>query len=319
MALTLNFRVITPVHNTREKILGLLAHLTERLRIAPEALVIVDDGSTDGTGASIRERYPAATLLQGDGSLLWTGAIYLGMEKALATGADYIFWLNHDCRPEPGALEKLTGALRDNPRAGCIGAYCHIAGFPQYPVNPGFKNFAPLEIKAGSAELVRADGLNGNFVGFRADAVRRVGLPDARRHPHYGDGPYTIRFSRAGFDVLVHTGARAELDYEVERRLPPFWRVALSSQSLAWWMRYYFTSFRSQYHWRYRWNDAVAYRGPYAVATYPKVQMQTLAGIVAGSALRRLHSRARILQRAQERFRSRWPVQKLAAEVCGRA
>ena len=62
---------VMPVHNNVERTLDCLECLTrqtyKRLRI-----LIIDDGSTDGTAAEVRARYPDVEVLSGNGSLWWT-------------------------------------------------------------------------------------------------------------------------------------------------------------------------------------------------------------------------------------------------------
>ena len=307
-------RVIVPCYNTKKTLSKLLGHLALLPDIALSEILVVDDGSTDGTAELLAGEFPDVQVLFGDGSLLWTGAIRKGMERALEEGSSFVFWLNHDCRPESGAFSKILGLLQD-PHVGCVSGWCRMAGYPDYPVNPGFKNFRPLLMDPSEGEIVSADGTNGNFVGFRTDAIRKVGLPDAQRHPHYGDGPYTLKFSRGGFRVLVCKAARADLDYELERRLPPFWRVAVSLHPVSWWLRYYFQSFKSQYHLSYRWNDALYLRGLWAVITYPKVELEALAGILLGAIARMWWGSKTMSARCIRVFGAKWPREKLATEL----
>jgi glycosyltransferase involved in cell wall biosynthesis len=306
--------VIVPCHNSRGTLDRLLSHLRDTHALPLPAVIVVDDGSSDGTSEMLRQRYAEVPVLAGDGGLLWTGAIRLGMEAAMINGATRIFWLNHDCRPDAGAFERIVKTL-DDPHVGCVSGWCRIVGHPDHPVNPGFRKLRPLDIKAPAPQLVGADGVNGNFVGFRADVIRKIGLPDARRHPHYGDGPFTIRVSRAGFRVLVRTDARADLDFELLRRMPPFWRVALGNESAAWWLRYFFLSFKSQYHLRNRWNDSVVFRGRRALLSYPKVELTALLQILAGALVRHVRRRPALVRAAVARFSKQWPAEKLRREL----
>ena len=190
-----------------------------------------------------------------------------------------------------------------------------MKGYPDYPVNPGFASFRPLTI-TDSSELVRADGVNGNFVGFRSDAVRSVGLPDADRFPHYGDGVYTIRFSRAGYKVLVCTKARADLEFELERRLSPFWRVAVNRGGLLKWINYYFFSPRSLYHVVNRYRQTKFLHGEWRAPAKTlllnlSLSCQILVGVVVRSIFKVSHTREKCIQSLQHK----WPTAKLRSEL----
>jgi len=308
------WRIVVPVHNALKDVAILLKHLESLNPELLAALILVDDGSTDGTAAFVAGQYPQVHLVHGDGNLWWGGGMKLGMETALDQGAEIIFWLNHDCFPVPGAFEKLAEVLKD-PSVGCVSGWCRIKGYPDYPVNPGFASFRPLHI-TGSSELVRADGVNGNFVGFRADAVRHVGLPDAERFPHYGDGVYTIRFTRAGYLAVVCTTARADLEYELERRLSPFWRSAIQRGGPVQWLSYYYCSPRSLYNIANRYKQTQWLRGPWHAPLFGSLQIVSIGIQVAcGLACRSVLGVGLTRQMCTKAHMKCWPLKKLHDEI----
>lgn len=308
------WRIVVPVHNALKDVAILLKHLESLNPELLAALILVDDGSTDGTAAFVAGQYPQVHLVHGDGNLWWGGGMKLGMETALDHGAELIFWLNHDCFPVRGAFEKLATILED-PSIGCVSGWCRIKGYPDYSVNPGFRFFRPLCI-SGDSDLVEADGVNGNFVGFRADAIRKVGLPDTEAFPHYGDGVYTVRFSRAEYRVLVCTSARADLEFELERRLSPFWRVAVNRGGLLKWVNYYFFSPRSLYHVVNRYRQTKFLRGAFKSPLYALVLNTSLAAqIFAGVAVRKVLGLEIGRSTCVQAHEKQWPYAKLHEEL----
>jgi GT2 family glycosyltransferase len=308
------WRIVVPVHNALQDVTKLIEHLEWLDPDLPGALILVDDGSTDGTSQVVGERYPTVCVVRGDGNLWWGGGMRLGMQTALTQDADIIFWLNHDCFPLPRAFEKLASVLQD-PKVGCASGWCRIKGYPDYPVNPGFRSFRAL-CMSGNSDLVEADGVNGNFVGFRTDAVRKIGLPDAEAFPHYGDGVYTVRFSRAGYRVLVCTSARADLEFELERRLSPFWRVAVNRGGLRKWLSYYFLSPRSLYHVVNRYRQIKLLRGVWKSPFYAAVLNTSLAAqIFAGVAVRKALALEAVRAKCVHVHEKLWPSAKLREEL----
>jgi GT2 family glycosyltransferase len=71
--------IVIPVHNrrdfTRECLLSLRKQTYKNFKV-----IIVDDGSMDGTGDMIEKDFPEVIPLKGDGELWWTGATNMGVE-----------------------------------------------------------------------------------------------------------------------------------------------------------------------------------------------------------------------------------------------
>jgi len=308
------WRIVVPVHNALKHVELLLNHLKALNTQFPASVILVDDGSTDGTSDFVALHYPEVRVVRGDGNLWWGGGIRLGMETALRESAEIIFWLNHDCFPLGGAFEKLALVLQDS-NVGCVSAWCRMRGYPDYPVNPGFVGRRQLTMPEG-ASLVPVDGVNGNFVGFRCDAVRRVGLPDPQTFPHYGDGVYTLRFSRARYKVLVCREAKADLDYELERRLSPFWRVAVNKGGLVQWFRYFFLSPRSLFHIRNRYQQTRFLRGAWqALPRTLLINSRVTCEIICGFLLRKLLGTTAARKKCVQAMQKSWPAKKLETEL----
>ena len=192
--------IIIPVHNRREVTLRCLAGLEETGVLTWSQVIVVDDGSTDGTGDAIRTRFPSVRLLPGDGNLWWGGAIRLGMDAAVQSGADVLAWLNDDCQPDPGTLRLLvdhatrTGGLAAGwavtPSGGQYGAF-----------RKTWRGLRPVEIPAPGGVLA-CDAAAGNCVVIPRAVVAAIGLPDAARLPHaLLDVDYTLTATRRGFPL----------------------------------------------------------------------------------------------------------------------
>ena len=71
-------------------------------------VVLVDNGSSDHSGAVLARRFPDVCLLQMERNLGYTGGNNVGIRKALAAGADYVFLLNNDTTVAPDLLDQLV-------------------------------------------------------------------------------------------------------------------------------------------------------------------------------------------------------------------
>lgn len=200
--------IIIPVHNRKDVTLNCLNNLKESGDLEPYHLIVVDDGSTDGTTEAIQNLYPEVIILSGDGNLWWTGAIKKGTNYAISRGAKYLIWLNDDCIPEPGTLTLMINFLQINSDV-IVGASCYTSE-SDAPVESGFKGRNRL--KASPNEVVFVDGLSGYCIGIPTSIVNKIGLPDADRFPHYfGDVMYVLKATQARFKVCILGSAKVIL------------------------------------------------------------------------------------------------------------
>lgn len=199
--------VIIPVHNRREVTLRCLQSLHRTRLPVGFGIIVVDDGSTDGTADAIAATFPEVIIEHGNGELFWTGGIVRGMQRALAEGAAFLFWLNDDCLPEADALPRMLEYLENNPRTIC-GASCFVKGGSE-PVETGFRRRRAFNATDSATDV---DGLSGYCVGMPATVCEELGFPDARRLPHYGaDSIYTLTAKRKGYRVILLKEARVNL------------------------------------------------------------------------------------------------------------
>lgn len=199
--------IIIPVHNRKALTLACLENLKTNGDLQKYHVIVVDDGSTDGTGEAIKEQYPEVVLLSGDGNLWWTGAIALGMEYAHKKKAKYFIWLNDDCQFSGGTLDNLVSFASENEWAivGCQGIE---AENPETIVFGGkvktWKGYRFINPPVNM--VVPCDLLNGNVVCLPRTVVKHIGYPNFKVVPHYGgDSLYLILAQKAGFQIYVDT------------------------------------------------------------------------------------------------------------------
>jgi GT2 family glycosyltransferase len=82
-------------------------------------VILVDNGSTDGSLALVRERYPEVLLLALDRNLGLTGGNNAGFRAARG---DVLISLNNDTEADPRFVEELVDALEAHPEAGMAAA-----------------------------------------------------------------------------------------------------------------------------------------------------------------------------------------------------
>lgn len=109
--------ILLPSHNEREKLEANLPRIFEAMNEGDE-LVLVDDGSTDGTYELLLERFPDHPLL------IVRNYVRQGKKKAVALGASrathsYVLQTDADCRPRsPEWIDRMRGAARKGAELG---------------------------------------------------------------------------------------------------------------------------------------------------------------------------------------------------------
>ena len=89
------------------------------LRVVPD-VIVVDDGSTDGTPAALQGL--AVTLISNPGNLGKGASLWRGFAAALASGADAVITLDGDAQHRPEDIPLLVAAAQAHPGRIIIGA-----------------------------------------------------------------------------------------------------------------------------------------------------------------------------------------------------
>ncbi|WP_088241720.1 glycosyltransferase family 2 protein [Calothrix rhizosoleniae] len=194
--------IIIPVHNRKQITLFCLENLQKIGDLDRYHIVIIDDGSTDGTAEAIHSQYPEATVLEGNGDLWWTGAMAVGMQYACEQGAEYLFWLNDDCIPATNTISGLVKFMRNHPDT-IVAPACEVKNGNSFTrITNGAKGRKGLLAQPG--EIVSVDGMSGRCVGIPSKVIQKIGLPDAVKFPHYsGDHMYVLKATRSGFKAYL--------------------------------------------------------------------------------------------------------------------
>jgi GT2 family glycosyltransferase len=209
--------VLMACHNRREKTLACVAALEANAPLGERRVrvFLVDDGSSDGTGAAVTAAHPDVEVIRGDGNLFWNGAMRVAFEKAVGGDFDAFLWLNDDTLLYPDALARLC-ALAESHRSQ-TGRDAVIVGSTQdattgEPTYGGVVRVAPW--RPMSFRLVvpspgtpgECDSMWGNCVLIPAAIARQVGNLDARFTHSMGDLDYGLRVRRAGYAILAMPG-----------------------------------------------------------------------------------------------------------------
>jgi rhamnopyranosyl-N-acetylglucosaminyl-diphospho-decaprenol beta-1,3/1,4-galactofuranosyltransferase len=197
---------VVVTYNRRELLLESLAAVQAQHR-PPDAVLVVDNASTDGTAAAVRAGFPAVRLAELGDNYGGAGGFAYGMAQALRDGADLIWAMDDDTIPEPGALAALLAARERYPgRAPAImaSAVLWTDGRP-HPMNtPRAKPMATAAERSAAAECGCVPIRSASFVSVLVDAAqcKSRGLPRADFFLWNDDFEFTTRLLRGNIGLL---------------------------------------------------------------------------------------------------------------------
>ena len=198
--------------NGREDTLECLASL-ERVRWDELTVIVVDNGSTDGTLDAVREAFPTAVVIRSDENLGFAEGNNLGIGAALAAGADHVLVLNNDTVADEGLIEALVTEARRRPDAGAL---CPLIRYVDPPDRIWYAGarFDPRRTHNGShtgygerdtgqyhavREIGRATG--AAMLVPRA-VIEDVGMFDGDLFIQVEDVDWSLRMRAAGYRIL---------------------------------------------------------------------------------------------------------------------
>lgn len=178
-------------------------------------VVVIDNGSEDGSPAALRARFPRITVLENHRNLGYTGGNNVGLRYALALGAQYIWLLNNDTTVDPDSLSELVRAAEAGKRIALLSPQVweparddvYWAGTV---LDLGRRRFVDLAAarKRGAAVPDGPLLLAGTGMLIKRVAVETVGFLEDRYFAYVEDFDYSLRVIKAGFETAVVQEAR---------------------------------------------------------------------------------------------------------------
>lgn len=215
-----NVAIIVLTWNQRDLTLDCLASL-QRLEYPADRLrlIVVDNGSTDGTATLIQNTFPDVTVLVNDENLGFAEGNNVGIRHALETDVDYIMLLNNDTVVDPAMLTELVSVAESDDTIGMVGPKMLYYDQPDVVWCAGnrinWRNGGTIRMDADlrDEDSTRTAPEQVDFVTACALCVRRkvieeVGLLDSRFFIYYEETDWCCRARSAGWRVVYVPTAR---------------------------------------------------------------------------------------------------------------
>jgi len=205
--------IVIPVHNRREITLQALRSLARIDRNDLNVhVIVVDDGSTDGTTDAIRTKFPTVQIVNGDGTLHYAAGTNRGISEALKYFPDFLILCNDDSIFHEQFLQRMLATAAANPRSVIGGLLLlwdepHLVfqvDFRWRTFKGGWQQTDRQSLFGLPNEAFEVEGLAGNCVLVPVEAINEIGLIDETKFPHgWGDIQYFTRMKVEGWRLLV--------------------------------------------------------------------------------------------------------------------
>jgi GT2 family glycosyltransferase len=182
----------------------------EALRPFAPRICVVDNGSLVSPREALADGFADVELVESAENLGYAGGNNLGIRRALARGAEFVWVLNNDAVPEPDALEQLLATATAQPRAGAIGSKVVYADRPDVV----WASWGEISWQQSLVRLPgqgchddgryggerRVEWLPGCSIMFRRAALEEVGTFDEAFFAYHEDADWGARALSRGWE-----------------------------------------------------------------------------------------------------------------------
>jgi len=194
----------------------LLRNCLKSLKGMAVEIIVVDNGSTDGSPAMVAKEFPQVKLIRNKKNLGFGAANNQGMKAA---EGDYLLLLNSDTVVKDEAPLKMATFLAKHPEAGAVG--CRLLN-SDGSLQPSAGPFPDLKVsvvmlflehwlknltRASFAKTTEVDWVMGAALMVRREVVKKAGWMDEGIFMYMDEVEWCYRIKKAGFKVFFYPEA----------------------------------------------------------------------------------------------------------------
>ena len=256
-------------YKARDLLRDCLGSLYENSKL-PLEVIVVDNGSEDGTAEMLREQFPEVTLVENKTNTGYTRP----MNQALKLGRGrYLLQLNPDTLVLPNTLDYLVEFIDTHPEVGiCTPKVLNQDGTLQTQCRRGeSRPWAVISYFTGLAKLFPRNkrfgqylmsymdenqthpvaGVSGSCMLIRREVVDQIGYLDERFFAYQEDADFCFQARKAGWEIyyvpkvqIIHYGGKGG------SRVEPYQAIFVWHQS---YFRFYQKNLAKDYFWFFNW------------------------------------------------------------------
>lgn len=175
-------------------------------------ILIVDNGSTDGSQEAFRQKYPDIILIESAENFGFAEGNNIGIRYALKKGTKYILLLNNDIVVDRTFLDELVKQAEMEQKVGIVGPKIYFYHEPNKIFSAGVK----INLWTGGASLIWHNQIDkgqledvkevayvpGAAILIKKGVIEKIGLLDAKYFFYYEEADWCARAKKAGYSVI---------------------------------------------------------------------------------------------------------------------
>ena len=175
-------------------------------------ILLVDNGSADGSVECFRKRYPGMEIIENGENLGFAEGNNVGIRRAMAEGADYVLLLNNDTVVDPEFLGELVKVAEGDARIGIVGPkiYYYNSKILQTVGNRVIVSLGQPFLRGLNEEdtnqyetICEVDSIPGCALLIKKEVITKIGLLDFRYFAYFEDMDWNLRANRAGYKIKI--------------------------------------------------------------------------------------------------------------------
>jgi len=210
-----NLYVLLPVHNRITITDGFIACLLSQT-FKNYHLILIDDGSIDGTSEMVRSKVPNLTIIRGQGDWWWAGSLQQGLnclKSQQLSNDDLVLFINDDLYFSPDYFALACSVMANKKGVLMLSQFLNIETnkITESGIYADMKNL--IFLTADKPENINCLSTRGLFIHW--EDIKVIGDFYPKLLPHYlSDYEYTMRAYRKGLLLKTSNKLLIEPNFE---------------------------------------------------------------------------------------------------------